>query len=161
MRYKPVPEPRALAEVRTVADALPLVPGGVDDCCLRLQKRADVPNRERARSWLPFLVALGLAGERDGQYYRRQEDPDDETLADHFREHVLGVEEVLAALSSAPDPLSPPEAFAATRGVVPQWERNRRPEWERDWRARTERVLEWAVILGLVEKTDGGYAVTR
>jgi hypothetical protein len=132
------------------------VPGSVDDCCLALQRRGEVPDREAAQEWLPFLVALGLAGERDGDYYRKQVDPETEPLAERFREGVYGVSEVLDALA-ADGPLTAEAAFEATRDLVPRWERNRDPDWESTWRDRTRRCLEWGVELGLVrgDEADG------
>lgn len=155
MSYKPVPEVRSLPALRDVQAALPLVPGSVDDCCRRLQERAGVPSRDSAQQWLPFLVALGLASERDGNYYRRRTDPDQRALAEAFQANVLAVPAVLDAIAA--EPRSPGEAFEATRGLVPAWERNRNPDWESVWEARTERLLDWAVVLGLAEERDGRY----
>jgi len=149
-RYKPVPPARTLAGLATVQAALPLVPGGVEDCCRRLQERAEVSSRERARDWLPFLVALGLAREDGGAYYRSRAEPERETVAGRFREQVLGVREVLEALAAGP--LSPGEAFVATSEIVPRWERGRDPQWRATWRARTGRLLAWAAAFGLARR---------
>jgi hypothetical protein len=158
MRYKPGPEPRPLADVGEIQAAVPLVPGSVDDCCLRLQQRAGVPDRSAAREWLPFLVALGLAGERDGSYYRKRVDPDRESLARNFRERVYGVTELLDVVGER-DGATPAEAFGATADLVPTWERNRESDWEESWRDRTRRVLEWGVVLDILSDEDGRYTL--
>lgn len=160
MRTKPVPPVRGLSGLRTVREALPLVPGSTDDCCRRLLERADVPDRDSARSWLAFLVAVGAAARDGDAYYRDTEMPETDTLALSFRENVLGATEVLDALS-AEAPLTADSAFERTREVVPQWERNRDPAWESTWRDRTERLLEWSVVFDIVEKTGDGYRLTR
>lgn len=161
MRYKPVPSPRPVDAIADVRDALPLVPDSVDDCCARLLDRGVVETREQAQQWLPFLVALELAAEADGKYYQRREDVDPDRLAARFRDRVLGVEAVLSALDASAEPQTTAAVFASTRGVVPNWERNRRPDWETAWERRTERVLSWSVRFGLVEAVDGGYRLTR
>jgi hypothetical protein len=99
-------------------------------------------------------VALGLAREDGGAYYRTREDPDRESLAGRFRERVLGAQEVLDTLAEGP--LSPGEVFAATEETVPRWERERDPEWQASWRARTGRLLAWATVLGLAERDPDG-----
>jgi hypothetical protein len=156
MRYKPVPEPRSLEAVEEIRAALPLVPESTDDCCARLQERSAVTDRDSAREWLPFLVALGFAGEREGSYYRQRSGPDREEMAENFRERVYGVRETLEAIGAS-DGTTVTEALETTTGVVPQWERNRKPDWETAWRERTERVLEWGVILGLLTENDGRF----
>jgi hypothetical protein len=160
MRTKPVPPVRGLAGLRAVREALPLVPGSTDDCCRRLIERADVPDRNSARSWLAFLVAVGAAARDGDAYYRGTEMPETAALAASFRENVFGVTEVLDALSAAGS-LTADAVFQRTRSVVPQWERNRDPEWESTWRDRTERLLAWAVVFDIVRKTDDGYRLTR
>jgi hypothetical protein len=158
VRFKEVPAPPAsldaLADYRR---AVPLVPGSEDDCCARLQRRTDVATRAAARTWLTFLRALELVEETDDGYARTRGDADPEALADAFRERVVGAREVLAALDEGP--VDAAAAFEAVRPAVPRWERHRNPEtWEDEWRERAERLLSWAVLLGLAEPTADGYA---
>ncbi|NHN47250.1 hypothetical protein G9464_06515 [Halostella sp. JP-L12] len=157
MRFKEVPPaPDSLDFVADAQRAVPLVPGSEDDCCARLQRRTDVPDREAARTWLTFLRALGLAEETDAGYARTDRDIDREGLAAAFREGVFGAAEVASLLSD--HPLTAAEAFEQFRPDVPQWERHRNPEtWEDEWEGRVARLLEWAVLLGLAERTDAGY----
>lgn len=86
------------------------------------------------------------------------EHPDREALAAAFRERVFGVREVLAALDAADGPLTVDETFEAVREMVPEWERRRDPAgWADRWRERVARLLDWAVLLGLAERGEGGY----
>lgn len=157
MRYKVVPGPADLDLLYAVADAVPLVPGSVEDCCTRIRNRTALPSREDAREWLTFCQALGLVSETDRGYHRHREQPDRDALATAFEERVLGVREALDALDVAEGPLDTPAVFEAVREVVPRWERSRETDWEREWRARVDRLLAWATVLGLAEHTDGGY----
>lgn len=159
MRRKPVPPAASLDRLAEVQAALPLVPGAVEDCCQRLQDRAGVPDRERAQTWLPFLAALGLANERDEKYYRARNDPEREQLAQQFQANVYGASEMLEAVDGKAANAS--TVFEATRDVVPKWERNRDPAWEQTWRERTERLLEWAAVFGLLEQDGERYRLTR
>jgi methenyltetrahydromethanopterin cyclohydrolase len=164
---KPVPEPLATGD-DTATDvsldaalapahrAVPLVPEAVDDCCLRLQTRLDLSDRQTARDWLPFLTALGLVTDTDRGYRRRRQDLDRAALAQAFEERVFAAEDVLAALEAG-DPLSADEVFEQVRGAVPRWERNRRDDWAAVWRTRVRRLLDWAVLFGLAERVAGGY----
>ena len=158
-RFKPVPDaPDSLDALAAVQGAVPLVPGSEDDCCARLVRRCDLPDRDAARTWLTFLRALELAEETaDGSYRRRRADPDPAALRESFREKVFGARELLDALGSSDDALDADAAFAALRGRVPRWERHRSASWEADWRDRTARLLAWAALLGLAERRDGGY----
>jgi len=154
MRYKVVPPVRDLAFLRAVAGALPLVPGTVDDCCSRIVDRTDVAARDDAREWLTFCQALGLAAETERGYHRVRDDPDDAALADAFEERVFGAREVLDA---ATDGVTTEAAFADVRDLVPNWERARDEEWEKTWRERTRRLLDWATVLGHLEREGGVY----
>lgn len=159
IRRKPVPPaPDSLDRVRGVRRALPLVPGSVEDCCARLVSRAGVPSQDEARAWITFLAALGLAEETDRGFVRTREpaDPDRAALADRFREGVYGARELLGILADD-GPLSGGAAFEQFREHVPRWERHRSDAWEREWAARTERLLSWAVLLGLAVESDGEY----
>jgi hypothetical protein len=157
MRYKVVPGPADLDLLYAVADAVPLVPGSVEDCCTRIRDRTALPSREDAREWLTFCQALGLVTETEQGYYRDREQPGHDALAAAFQEGILGAREAIDALEAADEPLNVPEVFAAVREVVPRWERSREADWEREWRDRVDRLLEWAVVLGLVERVEGGY----
>ena len=159
MRTKPVPPAASLDRLAAVQGALPLVPDSLDDCCQRLQDRAGVPDRERAQTWLPFLVALGLANERDGKYYRARSDPEREQLAEQFQANVYGASEMLEAVDG--EGANASTVFEAIRDIAPQWERNRDPTWEQTWRERTERLLEWAVLFGLLAQDGERYRLTR
>lgn len=163
MQFKLVPEPPA--DLDFVADAqraVPLVPGSEDDCCARLLDRTDLPSRDAARTWLTFLRALGLAEEKSAGFARTRQDPDREYLREQFRENVFGVPEVLDILVESDEEglLSADEVFEAFRDGVPTWERHKNPNsWEEIWLERVEYLLEWCVLLGLVEEVDGKYEV--
>ena len=157
MKFKVVPDPPDdLGRVRAVQRAVPLVPGTVEDCCARVVAETPVAARDDAREWLTFLRALGLVAETDRGYRRTRADPDPATLAPAFRERVFAAGDVLDAVA-ADGPLTADRAFAAVRDRVPEWERSRHTDWEREWRERVRRLLDWAVLFGLVERADGTY----
>ncbi len=156
MQRKPVPPaPASLTRLREVCDAVPLVPEPEDDCCRRLVERADVHDRGEASAWLVFLTALGAVEETDLGYARSRDEPDRAALAADFRENVVLVPEVLDALGDDPQPAD--EIFSRVRERVPRWERTKRQDWESFWTERVQRRLDWAVLLGLAERADGGY----
>jgi hypothetical protein len=158
MRLKPVPPaPESLATVGEMQAALPLVPGSEDDCCARLLRRTALHARDDARTWITFLRALELVDEHDGGYTRRRVDPEPGALANAFERRVFSARELLDALASAEEPLSPTAAFERIEGIVPRWERNKRRTWREDWRERVRRLLDWTVLLGLAEETPDGY----
>ena len=158
MRFKPVPPaPDSLDAVDAARRAVPLVPDSEDDCCARLRRRRDLPSRDAAQTWLAFLRALELVEVTDGGFRRRRSAPAPDRLRESFVDRAFGARELVAAMDSAADPLGVDEAFDALRERVPAWERNRSTAWEADWRDRTERLLEWSVLLGLAERRDGGY----
>lgn len=160
MRFKVLPPaPDALADLEAVHGAVPLVPDDEESCCARLVADAEVPSQDEAREWLTFLRALGLAEEGQRGYSRVRTEPDREALADAFRENVYAVDETLDALAGADGPLSAGAVFERLRDRVPAWERRRDAEWREVWRERVERLLEWAVLFGLVEREAGGYVV--
>lgn len=156
MRYKVAPPVDRETLVAT-HEAVPLVPGSTDDCCARIRKRVDLPTRDDAETWLVFLDALELVERTDRGYRRRRRDVDPDALATPFREQVYGVQELLAALADADDPLSADAAFERLRGEIPDWERNRHADWEATWRERVRRLLEWAVFFDLAERVDGRF----
>ncbi len=158
MRLKPVPEPPAdLDAVADVQRALPLVPSSEDDCCARVVRRTSVAARDEANRWITFLRALELAAEHESGYTRERTDPDRAALAAAFREGVFGAREVLDALAAADEPLGPDAVLERVEGIVPRWERSKRRDWREEWTDRVERLLDWAVLLGLAERTDDGY----
>ncbi|MEF8830622.1 MAG: hypothetical protein V5A23_03695 [Halobacteriales archaeon] len=160
MRLKPVPPaPEDLDGLWAARDTQPRVPRSETDCCGRLMDRYGVPERGEAETWLTFMRALGLVGETDGHYYRTGDDPDRAALAERFREGVYAAREVLDALEDR-EPKSAEATFEAVADVVPEWERHRDPGWEQTWRTRVERLLAWAALFGLVERTAEGYRLT-
>jgi hypothetical protein len=159
MRYKTVPEPGDRRTLRAVERAVPLVPGDEEDCCARIAARTEVPGRDAAREWLTFLVALGLVAEGDRGYHRTRTDPDPDVLAERFLDNVFGAREVFEAAENGPIDIE--AAFAALETSVPHWERHRNPDWEQAWHGTTERLLEWAVRFGLLERDGGHYRVTE
>jgi hypothetical protein len=157
MRYKVVPGPVDGDLLHAVSQAVPLVPGSVEDCCTRIRDRTALASREEAREWLTFCQALGLVGETDRGYYRVRDPPGEGALAAAFEEHVFGAREVLDALGAADRTLDAAGAFEAVREDVPRWERSRDPDWEAEWRERVRRLLEWGVVFGHLERTSEGY----
>ncbi len=160
MRYKVVPPVRDVEFLYEAAEALPLVPGSVEDCCTRIRDETNLPSRDVAREFLTFLEALGLASEADRGYHRVRNPPGEADLAVHFQERVYAVEEVLAALDAVDDPLDAARVFEEVRDVVPRWERDRHANWEAVWTNRVERLLDWADVFDLVTRTDEGYRRT-
>ena len=159
MRFKPIPDvPDSLDGLAAARQAVPLVPGTEDDCRARLVRRCDLPSRDAARTWLVFLQALELVERTaDGGYRRRRTDPTPAALREALLDRVFGACELRATLESADGPLDVDAAFASLREHVPRWERHRSAAWEADWRDRTERLLEWSVLLGVAEAHDGEY----
>jgi hypothetical protein len=159
MRYKTVPEPRGLETLYAVRRAVPLVPGGEEDCCARIAARTELPGRDVAREWLTFLAALGLVAEGERGYHRTRSSPDRDVLAGRFLDDVFGAREVFEAARDGPTDVE--EAFAALEESVPQWERHRNADWEREWRETAERLLGWAVGFGLLEREGARYRVAE
>jgi len=160
MQFKLVPEPpERLDFVADAQRAVPLVPGSEDDCCARMLDRTDLSSRDQARTWLTFLRAVGLAEEGPSGFTRTRKDPEREFLQKQFREHVFGVPAVLEILVEAKKPFSAEEVFEQFRDEVPTWEHHKNPNsWEEIWGERVGYLLEWCVLLGMVERVDGGYA---
>ncbi|WP_332899742.1 hypothetical protein [Haladaptatus sp. CMSO5] len=159
MKFKVVPTPpESLEYIETAHRAVPLVAGSVDDCCARMMAKANVPARDQAREWLTFLQALGLATEGDSGFSRIRKEYDTADLAAAFRERVFGADDLLTLLEAADEPLTSAEVFERFEDHVPNWERHRNPEtWEDIWTERVHRLLEWAVLLNLVDRTGDGY----
>ena len=148
MRFKPVPEPpESLAELESARKSVPPEPDPDADCCALVREELDLPRRDQAADWLTFMRALGLVEERAGVYVRTGRNADREQVAEAFRERVYGAQEVLDVLESA-EPLEA-DAIAdrvRVRGIDPQ---------------HVERVLGWAVLLGLAEREGDRYRSTR
>ncbi len=157
MRIKVIPEPADRALLADVREALPLVPGSVEDCCTRIRDRTAIPARDEAREWLTFAEALGLAAETQRGFHRVRDPPADDALETAFVEHVFGVEELLDTLDESDEPLTRTTGFDGLRDSVPRWERNRYSDWESEWRDRVGRLLAWGVELGVFAETEGGY----
>lgn len=155
VRFKIVPPVRSVDFLRDAAETLPLVPGSVEDCCSRIRDGTAVTSRDEAREYLTFLQALGLVAETDRGFHRVRDAPDDEELAEAFRERVFGAREVLGALSDEPRTVE--ESFDTLRDEIPRWERDRYEDWEAEWHERTERLLGWAETFGLATESDGQY----
>lgn len=163
MRLKPVPEPPSdLDALREYQRAVPLVPGDTDDCCARLRRRCDLPNRQTANDWLAFLRTLGLVEETSRGFVRADAEPTPERVREGLRDGVLFAPEALAALADASrdDPVTPADLFAATRDRVPRHDRARDPEWEAAWRDRAARLLAWLALVDLAARVEreGGTA---
>lgn len=158
MRYKVVPPaPTSLDRLKTVWQAVPIVPDPEDSCCQRLMADAAVPSQDAAKEWLTFCRALGLVEEGPHGYSRVRDGYDTNTLRARFREHVYAVPETLRVLKEADEPLGPAEAFERLRDRVPAWERARSVDWQETWQSRVGRLLEWCVLFGLAERVEGGY----
>ncbi|WP_435551600.1 hypothetical protein [Natrinema sp. CGMCC1.2065] len=185
MRFKPVPEPPADFEtLETVYRALPAAVDDVDDCCAHLVEETPLEDREEAATWLTFLRALELAVEESGSFRRRETGSSGDAaepavlergrLGRSFRARVDGADAVCTALedavergSTSPDsqarrdadePLTVAEVVERLRedGSSADRRRSGRPRVDPE---RTERLLEWAVLLGLAERVDDGYRV--
>ncbi|OLZ40047.1 hypothetical protein A6E15_03215 [Natrinema saccharevitans] len=167
MRFKPVPEqPADLETVETVHRALPATVGEVDDCCAHLVEETALEDRDEAATWLTFLRALELAAEESGSFRRRETgssgdaaDPaalDRGRLGRAFRARVDGADAVCAALEKADEPLTVAEVADGLRDDRSSDDRRRsgRPRVDP---GRTERLLGWAVLLGLAERAGDGY----
>ncbi len=170
MRFKPVPEPPAdLAFVETVRRSLPETAGDVDDCCAHLLEETTIADRDAAATWLTFLRALELATEEAAGYRRRGPGPSDDDavalerdrLRRAFRERVDGAEAMLTALDDADRPLTAATVTDALREERSNGVDARRPTRFRP--DRVERLLEWAVLLGLAERAENGvgYRLSR
>ncbi len=159
MRLKPVPEPPVdLDRLADYRRAVPLVPGRVDDCCVRLRDRLDLPNRQVANDWLAFLRALGLVESTPRGFTRTDAEITPERVRRGLRSGVLFAPETLALLADATheDPITAADVLDATREAVPRHDRERDPNWETTWSDRAERLLRWFVLVDLAEPVGTG-----
>jgi len=158
MQFKPVPSPPdSLEFVEEARATVPLVPKSEHDCCGRLMERTSVDLRGDAETWLTFLRALELVDEYERGYARTRTEFDRDAIAGAFEERVFAADVVLDALRASDEPLSVDAVFDRIEDVVPRWERDRHPDWRDVWRNRVVDLLEWAVLLDLAERSDGGY----
>jgi hypothetical protein len=163
MRFKVVPPvPDSLAALATVREAVPVVPKPEDDCCARVVAAGVTGARDEASEWLTFARALGLVAESERGYRRADAfdpgDPADRAaVRDRFRERVYAVEDLLAVLATAEEPVDPATAFDRLRDRVPAWERQRHDDAGAVWRERVARLLGWAALFDLAERVHGGY----
>jgi hypothetical protein len=161
MRYKIVPEPLDWDGLLEARDALPLVPGTVEDCCTRIRDGTPLQSRDAARELLTFLQALGLAAESDRGFHRVRGDVTDDDLRAAFVENVFGARELRDALLAADEPLTADDGLDVLREQIPGWERARYPDWEAEWGERVDRLLTWATVFGLADSVDGAYRVAE
>ncbi|OAQ51694.1 hypothetical protein HTG_16685 [Natrinema mahii] len=169
MRFKPVPEPPAdLETVETLYRTLPPTVGDVDDCCGHLVDETPLEDREAAATWLTFLHALELAAAESGSFHRRETGSSGDAgdavegplergrLGRAFRTRVDGADAVCTTLETADEPLTVAEVVDERRedGSSDDRRRSGRPRVDPE---RTERLLEWAVLLGLAERAGDGY----
>jgi hypothetical protein len=157
MRFKLVPQaPESVAVVADAQRAVPLVPGTEADCCARLMRRLDLPSRDVARTWLTFLRALGLAAERESGFVRLPHEPTRSSLATALLDGVYGARELVDALGA--EPTTADAVFERFEPRIPEWERHKDPSgWRETWRERVDRLLDWLVLVGVVERRDDGY----
>ena len=164
MRFKPVPDPPAdLEDVAPILATVPETAGTVDDCCSHLVAETRLEDRSAAETWLVFLRALELAAEEPAGYRRTTATSlsadalDSATLGETFRERVSGADAVLEILERTDEPLSAGDVADTLRGERPALDRERRPDRrENAGRDRVRRLLEWAVLLELAERTADG-----
>ncbi|NUB92487.1 hypothetical protein HT576_15855 [Haloterrigena sp. SYSU A121-1] len=166
MRFKPVPEPPTdLEAVAPILEAVPETAGAVDDCCGHLVAETRLESRDAAEAWLVFLRALDLVTEESAGYRRAtgRSPPTGSLesagprLREAFRERVYGADAVLEALEQADGPLAVEDVVDAVRDerrAVARETSNGRRETARLERVR--RLLEWAVLLELAERSADG-----
>ena len=164
MRLKRVPEPPAdLNALAAHQRAVPLVPGDVDDCCIRLRDRRGLGDRQTANDWLAFLRTLDLVRETSRGFVRADVDPTADVVRQGLKNGVLHVPAALDLLREATSttPVTPESLFAATREDVPRHDRARDPSWEQTWTDRANRLLRWLVLVDLATPVDEDSAEVR
>lgn len=165
MQFKPVPDPPAdLGALETVRRAIPADTGEIDDCCQHLIDETPLETRDEAAAWLTFLRALELAAEEPAGFRRRvppsSGDADSSALdrnrlGQAFWDRVYGADAALAVLERADEPLTAEAVAGALRDDRSNSERRSRPNGVSE--DRVERLLEWAVLLGVVNRGENGY----
>lgn len=158
MRYKHLPPaPESVDAILAVQRAIPLVPAPELDCCVRVMDRTGVASRDRARTWITFLQALGLVEEADQGFVRRHNEYSVEELGNRFVTSVYGAREVIEVLAGDDAPVPSDRVIEKLEGSMPTWERQQDTGASDRWRERTEQLLEWLVVLGRIERTPTGY----
>ena len=159
MRFKPVPEPPTdLEAAAPILEAVPETAGAVDDCCGHLVAETRLESRGAAETWLVFLRALDLATEESAGYRRATDrslpeerlESADRRLREAFRERVDGADAVIEALERSDEPLTLEDVVDAVRNE------HRAVSRETARTERVHRLLEWALLLGLADRTDDG-----
>ncbi len=158
MKFKVLPEPpHDIAAVTSIHRGVPLVPDSEVSCCARLLQRTDIARQDDAKEWLTFLRALELVEKEAGQYQRRQTPVDAATLQEPFLDNIYLAAEALAVVEAAETPLPATDVFTRLSDSLPTWDQHRYHDPESVWRDRVRRILEWEVILGLLDRTADGY----
>jgi len=158
VRYKTVPAPCGLDQLREIHTAVPADPEATDDCCARLSTQGPVTDRDAAREWLPFLTALGLASRTDAGYHRLDW-RNRAQLARSFRENVLGARELLAAIETD-GPVSVEHLFVnpVLRGAIAtrtaRWEES--VDQQHAIKSHIQRLLGWSEVFGLITRNSAG-----
>lgn len=161
-KFKPVPPaPDDLTRLDDARRGVPLVPSEDSDCCARIARRLELQDRDAGQTWFTFLRALRLVERSKRGYTRRREDLDTDALGERFRGRVVGADEVVTAVEAAEKACDVAAVFERVAETVPTWERNRHGDWEAVWRDRTARLLDWAVLFDLIDRTGGGYRSER
>ncbi|XVH32312.1 hypothetical protein ACNS7O_03770 [Haloferacaceae archaeon DSL9] len=159
MRFKPVPEPpETLDGLRDAQRAIPLVPSTKTDCLRRLRRRAAPETKSAAQTWLGFLRALELVERTPSGYVRTRTEPTPARLRTKLAARLFGADAILDALEGAAGTRSAAALFDDFRDRVPAWETYHDPHgWEAAWERRHERLLEWFVLAGAVERQGDRY----
>lgn len=159
MQFKPIPEPPAdLQAVEAILEAVPATAGAVDDCCRHLLAATRLEARSDAETWLVFLRALGLATVESAGYRRvaatagTDQPIDPAALRQPFRDRVHGADAILEVLERAATPPSVGDVSEAVRDERPRFSGGHAA----DPHERVRRLLEWAALLGLAERTADG-----
>lgn len=157
MRFKPLPEPASVERLWALQAAVPETPDSESSCCARLVAATEIERESEAADWLVFLRALELVETVDGRYRRRSgngnTNTDTESLREAFRSRVYLAEEVLTTLKNAENSPSPRRVFDSITTAT--------HESEAEALRRIERLLEWAVVLGVVDRTHDGYSASK
>lgn len=158
MRFKAIPPaPDALDTLEATWRAVPLVPEAEGTCCERIAGRIDRVDIDEARRWLALLRALDLVEKGAIGYVRVRPFPDAEALVPRFVDRVFGVRELVEHIDEH-GPVDADAAFDAVEPRVPPWERHRNPNtWRTTWRERVGHLLDWGVLIGVFERTDGRF----
>jgi hypothetical protein len=161
MRFKCVPAPPATIEaVATAQQAVPLIPTTEADCFRRLVDRTDetmISDRDDARQWLPFLRALDLVDRTPSGYRRHRDELTAGESVDRLLDGVYGARELYSLLDATDRPLSVDELTDQETVDLPTWERHHHTDHDQVRRKRQQRLVDWFVLCGAVERTPEGY----